>query len=206
MEKLRFVLMRHGQTEWNTKGMFQGSTDMPLDAVGRKQTAAAAAWMAHMKPVAIWSSPKQRALAAAQSVATLTGQDVVIDERLAEVDYGDFEGKTWQQAIALDPDVANWRDGKADVHWPGGDSGADVMARMVEVLNDIDRSEPQGVVLVCGHGSAIRLALGGLFGWEYPQVWKLSSIDNCNYVEVIQEFGTWRLKRFDVTPLWNFSD
>nr|WP_285127405.1 histidine phosphatase family protein [Propionibacterium freudenreichii] len=166
----RFVLMRHGETDWNTKNQYQGSSDIPLNAVGRAQAGAAAGWIAHLNPVAIWASPLERALDTARAVASFTGQQVNVDPRLAELDYGDFEGWTWEQIEKVEPGLAAWRDGESDGRWSAsGETGAEVMARMGETLTHLGpchRTRPDpGLQPWHGHpsgrGGAGRLGLPG---------------------------------------------
>ncbi|WP_431978315.1 hypothetical protein [Propionibacterium freudenreichii] len=47
--------------------------------------------------------------------------------------------------------------------------------------------------------------MAALVGWDYPEIWKLASMGNCCYTEVIREFDAWRVERFNVPPQWNFS-
>ena len=202
----RFVLMRNGETDWNTKKQYQGASDIPLNAVGRAQAGAADGWSAHLDPVAIWASPLERALDTARAVASCTGQQVNVDPRLAGLDYGDFEGWTWEQIEKVEPGLAAWRDGESDGRWSAsGETGAEVMARMGETLTHLDRVTEPGPILVCSHGTAIRLGVAALVGWDYPEIWKLASMGNCCYTEVIREFDAWRVERFNVPPQWNFS-
>ncbi len=202
----RFVLMRHGETDWNSQDRYQGSADIPLNAVGRGQAESAAAWIARMKPVAIWSSPLQRALDTAKAVAELSGQQIAVDPRLAELNYGDYEGWTWDQIFAVQPELLAWRQGLSDGRWsPAGETGAEVMARMGEALAEIDRNTEPGTIVVASHGTAIRLGIAALVGWDYPTIWKLGSIGNCCYTELVTEFDAWRVDRFNVPPLWNYA-
>ena len=118
----RLIMVRHGQTEWNVQRRWQGATDIPLNANGRRQARAAAPYYASLEPVAIWSSPLSRAHDTAAEVAALTGLDIRTDGRLAEMDFGDAEGRVWEEVLAMDPRLAGWRTGR-DVQWPGGESG-----------------------------------------------------------------------------------
>src|SRR4051795_767151 len=78
----RVVLLRHGRTEWNATGRFQGQMDAPLDGIGRAQAEAAAVAVAPMRPNAIVTSDLSRAADTAAAVAAEAGAGPVIDPRL----------------------------------------------------------------------------------------------------------------------------
>ena len=71
----RVVWLRHGRTEWNDAGRFQGQTDVPLDDVGREQAKRAADLLVHLRPTAILASDLGRAVATAEPLAALAGLD-----------------------------------------------------------------------------------------------------------------------------------
>ncbi|SER55479.1 probable phosphoglycerate mutase [Propionibacterium cyclohexanicum] len=211
MNAARFVLIRHGRTQWNAQGRWLGATDIPLDAVGRAQAGAAAGWFAHLEPVAIWASPLARAQQTAQPVAELTGQPVNTDARLAELDFGAREGMTWSQIERAQPELWAWRRGEHDCRWGvTGETGGEVAARMSAALVHIDASTPQGTILVFSHGTAIRMGIGGLLGWDFPTSWRLDSIANC-CASSLHHSGDrnsghqWRLGRYNAEPQWNLG-
>src|SRR4051812_41766969 len=84
----RLVLLRHGQTEWNSLGRAQGHADISLDATGHARAAAAAPYLAAMRPVRLWSSDLARAQETAAYVADAAGLTVETDPRLREYDVG----------------------------------------------------------------------------------------------------------------------
>ena len=90
----RLVLLRHGQTEWNSLGRAQGHADISLDAIGHAQAAAAAPYLAAMRPVRLWSSDLARARETAAYVAGAASLEVELDPRLREYDVGVRSGLT----------------------------------------------------------------------------------------------------------------
>lgn len=197
----RLILVRHGQTEWNAQRRWQGATDIPLDETGRRQARAAAGHYASLDPVAIWSSPLSRAHDTAAEVAAVTGLDIRTDDRLKEMDFGRAEGHVWEEALALDPEIAGWRVGQ-DFLWPGGESGVLVQRRMSRVLAQIHESSPAGAVLVFSHGTAIRMGTAAMFGWDIEAVWRLDSMDNCCSTGLTPTSAGWRLDHFNASPQW----
>lgn len=200
----RLIMVRHGQTEWNVQRRWQGATDIPLNANGRRQARAAAPYYASLEPVAIWSSPLSRAHDTAAEVAALTGLDIRTDGRLAEMDFGDAEGRVWEEVLAMDPRLAGWHTGR-DVQWPGGESGALVQRRVSRTLERIHESEPEGVVLVFSHGTAIRMGAAAMVGWGVDAVWRLDSMDNCCSTGLALTSTGWRLDHFNASPQWHAS-
>jgi probable phosphoglycerate mutase len=83
-QSIRLVLWRHGQTQWNADGRFQGQSDIPLDAVGEQQAERAARLLAGLRPDGIVSSDLSRAMATAAPLARLTGLTVTTDKDLRE--------------------------------------------------------------------------------------------------------------------------
>src|SRR5437764_15194656 len=90
----RVVLLRHGRTEWNATGRFQGQMDSPLDGIGRAQAEAAAVAVAPMRPDAIVTSDLSRAMDTAAAVAAEAGVEPVTDPRLRELFLGSWQGLT----------------------------------------------------------------------------------------------------------------
>ncbi|MFZ2625910.1 MAG: histidine phosphatase family protein [Propionibacterium sp.] len=206
MTAARFVLIRHGQTDWNAQERWLGVTDKPLNAVGRAQAGAAAGWFARMDPVAIWASPLSRALQTAAPVAALTGLEVHTDRRLAEMDFGWCEEKTWPEIEQVHPELWAWRRGEHDCRWGvTGETGAEVSARMSASLAEIDASTPAGTVLVFSHGTAIRMGIGGMLGWDFATTWTLDSVANCCSSRLHRNSGHWRMSRYNAEPQWNFA-
>src|ERR1700736_972320 len=134
--------IRHGETEWNAEGRLQGTLDVPLNDLGRKQAANAGAILADLfardgrseQSLAFVASPLGRARSTMELVRgalKLPPRDYAIDDRLREIGYGDWEGSTLQQMQALDPAVfASRQADKWTVAPPGGETYAQVQARV----------------------------------------------------------------------------
>ncbi|MBM4397717.1 MAG: histidine phosphatase family protein [Deltaproteobacteria bacterium] len=87
-------LVRHGETDWNRENRFQGRRDVPLNDAGRAQAVKVAAALADRPLAAVRSSALSRARETAERIAEGRGIEVVVDDRLAEMDFGDWEGLT----------------------------------------------------------------------------------------------------------------
>ncbi|HEY4331149.1 MAG TPA: histidine phosphatase family protein, partial [Ilumatobacteraceae bacterium] len=130
---MKLILVRHGATEWSTNGRHTGRTDLPLTAEGRAQAQNARAkvlrMIGHDLPTANWSSPLSRAVTTAEIV--LGSQSFVLDARLREFDYGDYEGLTTTEIQQTHPGWNVWQG------CPGGETVADVSARVDSFLADV---------------------------------------------------------------------
>jgi probable phosphoglycerate mutase len=139
---LTLLLTRHGEAAQGDV-MLGGQLDVPLMPQGREEAAALARRLNGVRIDRIVSSPMLRALETAQIVAT--GRPVEVDARLRELDYGRWEGLTYAEIDAHDPELrARWEHDPAATHSPGGESGDDVAARALNFLVDLIETEGAG--------------------------------------------------------------
>ena len=135
---LTLILTRHGEAAPGDI-MLGGQLDVTLTPEGRQEAQMLARRLAGIRIDRIVSSPMLRALETAQTLAT--GRPVEVDERLRELDYGRWEGLTYEEIDARDPELrTRWDHDPGSTHSPGGESGEDVAARalgfLVELLED----------------------------------------------------------------------
>lgn len=168
-------LVRHGQSEWNRIGRIQGRNESPLTGLGREQAAALGRMLRAMLPdpgIDIVASPLSRALETAAIIAGELGRaanDVRTDERINDFDLGVLAGCPGWDTVAVDyPELARLRlEDPVHFHPPGGESGADVLARARAFLADRE-SAGRDTLVVC-HGvinKFIRAAARGLTGGD----------------------------------------
>lgn len=160
------VVVRHGETEWSRSGRHTGRTDLELTELGREQAQAASSVIADLlggRTVRrVVSSPRRRAIDTATLALRFTGLTTVIDDRLAEFDYGDFEGLLTDEILLRSPAWNLWQDG-----CPGGESPADVARRCDSFLADLDASDGaclDAIIVVC-HGHLSRALVSRAVGW-----------------------------------------
>jgi ribonuclease H / adenosylcobalamin/alpha-ribazole phosphatase len=148
------VLVRHGPTSW-TGRRYCGRSDPPLDAAGRAAARSLAATLAPTlaRDVLIVTSPARRAreTAAALAAAARVG-DVEVDARWQEADFGIAEGRTFDELAALEPDLAAaLARGVTDIDWPGGETAAELGARVEAAWSAlVGRARPALVVSHAG--------------------------------------------------------
>jgi broad specificity phosphatase PhoE len=142
------LLVRHGQTEWSLNGRHTGSTDIPLTDEGRAQARALGERLAGREFALVLSSPLGRARETAELAGL--GARAQVREDLIEWDYGEYEGVTTAEIRARDPDWLLWRDG-----CPGGETAADVGARVDRVIAEVRAAE--GDCALFAHGHVLRV-------------------------------------------------
>ena len=163
----RLLVVRHGQSEWNTSGRWQGHADPPLDRAGEMQAAEASEVLGTFDGV--FASDLRRASRTALIIAEMLGiGPVLVDARLRETDVGPWEGLTLGQV------EQGWPGFLAEHRRPEGfEPYADAAARMFTSFADIARAHRGGEVLVVSHGGVIRAARRALDA-ETPHLANLS--------------------------------
>src|SRR3954465_11379069 len=167
--------IRHGETSWNAEGRLQGTLDIPLNELGRRQAAKAGGILADLfaregrnkHDPAYVASPLGRARATMEFVREVLGlpaEDYALDDRLREIGYGTWEGSTLAQMQAQDPDLyAKRQTEKWTMSPPGGETYAEVQVRMQDWYDSL-KSDTVAVA----HGGTARALMVAL-GFETPQ-------------------------------------
>ena len=163
-------LVRHGATAANLARPYklQGrGVDLPLSELGRAQAerAASALEIAGIRPTAVYTSPLSRARETAHFFADPLGLDPVIVPELIEADVGRWEGLTWDETEARDPDVyVRFHDRPGTTPYPGGESFADVALRAAPALARFAAASPGGVLVAVAHNVVNRSVLAEALG------------------------------------------
>ncbi len=155
LPRVNFWFLRHGQTEYNARGVSQGSVDIPLNETGIAQAHRAAPLLAGRGIVGVVTSPMQRALVTAEIVNQTLNLPMTIEPDLHEVVFGGMEGQP------LYPWFSAWLDGTATPD--GAESFADITERAGLVMGQVLRAP--GPLLIVSHGAFFR-ALRGLMGLD----------------------------------------
>jgi broad specificity phosphatase PhoE len=153
----RVVLVRHGETDWNREGRWQGHADPGLNQVGWRQADAAAARLAREYPGApLVTSDLRRAAETASRVAAALDVSPALDARLREVDVGDWSGLTRDQVRERDEDgYLAWEQGR-NTGYPGGETFAQLADRATAAMTDLFEQHSGGAVIAVCHGGTIR--------------------------------------------------
>ncbi|HEX4515740.1 MAG TPA: histidine phosphatase family protein [Polyangiaceae bacterium] len=167
---LELWLVRHGQTDFSRENRFCGSIDPPLSDVGQRMAEALGESHGKDKWDAIYCSPSTRARQTATPLAKRAGKELVLDEGLREISYGDWEGMKHEEAKAKFPDVyAYWAQDTASRATPNGETAFMVASRAAPVVERIRREhDPSrgGRVLVVSHKATLRILVCALLGMD----------------------------------------
>jgi ribonuclease H / adenosylcobalamin/alpha-ribazole phosphatase len=154
------LLLRHGATPLSAERRFAGRGDIPLTDDGRRQAAAAAARLRERGGIdVIVTSPLRRARRTAEAVAEASGAPLVVDDDLAEADFGAWEGLSFAEASAKSPEEMTAWLASADAAPPGGESFADVARRVLRALDRLLEAYPERTVVLVSHVTPIKTLL-----------------------------------------------
>jgi broad specificity phosphatase PhoE len=195
-----FYLLRHGETQWNAESRLCGRSDVPLSEAGCRQAKRLAERLKSIPFEALYSSPLRRALETACLIGEAIGMAPRVDERLVELDYGQWEGKTQAEIIQHDPNTFRaWDDDPGKIAPPGGESGLEALQRVVPFLNSLAAKHRQGHVVVVFHKTICRLAICHVLGMS-PSEYRRRLIMGNAALNIIQPWEDgWQLVTFNDT-------
>lgn len=191
-DEMHIYLIRHGETDWNRRGLYQGTTDVPLNRRGRLQAEALAESLAEVRFDAAYTSPLSRARETAAAVlAGREGVPLTVLPALREISYGLWQGRGAEPRGRCNAGLEwRWRHAPWTVRFPGGESLDDVRRRAGPVLEGLVAAHPAETVLVSGHGHLNRVLLTHLLGWPPERFWGIAQGNAaCWVVEARQEDG-----------------
>ena len=174
------LLIRHGQTPWNTLGKIQGCTNIDLEDAGRFQAQLLSDKLnGHFS--AIYSSPLNRAFETAQMLAAPSHLQVQREEGLREVDFGLWEGLTFKEIRETYPEAfALWKSDEILAPLCGGDGSIKNCAiRAKACLMDLIKKHPNETIVVVSHGGFIKSALIGLFDFKMTMYQQMAFGNTC---------------------------
>jgi broad specificity phosphatase PhoE len=190
---IRIILVRHGHVDWLAPERFRGRAELPLSSLGRHQVQAAAGYIAATwKPEAVYTSPLGRCRETGAAIAAPFRLEPQPIDGLADIDYGEWQGLTRDQAKERWPhETELWFRAPHLAVIPGGETLAVVLSRASAALRDILRRHPDGTVVLVAHDSVNRVLL--LFALELPlsRYWHLRQepcavnelfFDDCSFI------------------------
>jgi alpha-ribazole phosphatase/probable phosphoglycerate mutase len=172
---MRLVLVRHGEPEASARGRCYGALDVGLSAIGQAQSERLGRALRSVDVAAIVSSPRRRAFETAAVVARPHSLDVRVESRLAELDFGELEGRTYDEIAAELPDLyAEWMTRPTEVRFPEGESYAELETRVLASVAQL-REELGGLTVVAvTHGGVVRAVLRDALGLPRERVFRIS--------------------------------
>ncbi len=155
----RFILVRHGQTQWNKEGKYTGQSDIPLNETGREQAKAASHHILNLKPDIIYSSDLQRA---EETARLIRGQKrsipLITDQRLREIHQGEWEGLHEKEIQRrFEKQFETRKNDPLQTAPPGGETIGDVYHRVVDFLLEMQEQHTDQLVLIVAHGVVLAI-------------------------------------------------
>lgn len=176
----KVLLIRHGETEWNKSGRFQGCTDIPLTDEGRYQAEKLAKRLDGNYDI-IYSSPLSRALETARIINRDYDQKIVMEDNIREVNFGQWEGLTKKQIEENFKSMFDsWINDKKRGNIIGGDKSilsASLRAR--DCILKIVQDNRDKTIIIVAHGGIIKAGLIGIFGWDMTMYHKIALGNTC---------------------------
>lgn len=186
------AFVRHGQTAVNRDGRLQGRVDAPLTDLGREQAASIARCFAPGTVTRVLSSPLLRARDTAASIASVHGVAVEVDERLVELDYGE-----WDRRALADVTAEEWKRWRADPSFspPGGESLVEVAER---VASFCEERLCDDLVVAVSHVSPIKAAVCWALGVDQRATWRMH-LELASVTRIVRRGGVGVLASYNET-------
>lgn len=200
----RVVVLRHGQTTSNARGIWQGQLDTGLSELGVAQAERAGETLRALGASRIVTSDLRRAARTAELVGAACGIPVTPDARWREIHAGQWQGLSSAEVVERYPEeYAAVMRGEDIPRGRTGESMADVAARTAEAVGDLVADMGPGeCVIVSTHGAAARSVAAALLGIDPVLAWRLLGVfDNCHWAELREGREGWRLASWNVGAL-----
>jgi len=160
MKKTEIILIRHGETVWNSQKRMQGHANSELSSVGQAQIQALGQWMKIVPFDHIYSSDSLRAKQTAEAITQFSGHELKIDLRLREKNLGVFEGLTSEEARERHPEVFRlFKTAGSKYVIDEGESTQQLQDRALEIVEEIRIKHPEEGLLLVTHGGFIRVVM-----------------------------------------------
>lgn len=166
-------LVRHGQTEWNVGGRFQGQSDVPLSAEGRVQATLVAEHFPAQRLKMVYASDLVRAAETGRAIAARLSAPLVLTEKLREMFFGQWEGLTYDEIVDGWPDSGPlFFDAPEALIPPEGETFQMVQDRAVPFLEEVAEKHAGESIVLVAHGAIIRTLVAYMLGMPMRNVWR----------------------------------
>jgi broad specificity phosphatase PhoE len=182
---LEIIVIRHGETAWNTADIFRGRVQVELSESGLQQAEKLAGYLGRKKIKAVYCSPLQRAFQTAEAVARrqqVTAQPV---EDLTDLDFGQWEGVSVQEVKTKYAEIYRlWLERPDLAQVPGGETLQEASKRSLKALDKIIADNKEGVVAVITHRVITKVLECALLGLDVSHFWNIDQ-DTCGVTNFI---------------------
>ena len=180
-EKMKLYIIRHGQTDWNRARRLQGRTDIPLNEWGRLVAELTREGLKDVTFDVAFTSPLIRAKETAELILKDRNIPIVEDERIIEVNFGAYEGESFQ----LDNENLQNFFSKPEAYYPvdGSESMESILERTRDFLSELSQNPKyqDSTILISTHGAALCGLLCNIKKWEKADFWKGGLHKNCGF-------------------------
>lgn len=194
------VLVRHGRPAREAEGRCYGKLDVGLHAEGREQVRTTARALAEVAIVAIYASPRVRAAESAELLANPRGLPIQIDARLAEIDFGAFEGRLYEEIERAHPELyREWMEHPTRVRFPGGEGFVDMQRRVLAAFDELSRRHAGEAIAIVSHGGVARIIAAHVLGMPDEHLFRLGqAYANATVIDTFDGYPV--LRRLNWTP------
>lgn len=171
---VRFILIRHGQTEWNKLERFRGRVDIDLDEMGLKQAKATVERIAQWQVAAIYSSPLKRAMTTAQIIANRLSLVVQPLEGINDMDFGRWHGLTIAEVRGKYAQLFDlWRYSPERLEIPGAETLEGVRNRVVATIDEVAAKHDNQTIALVTHRVVCKVLICHLLGLDNSHFWQI---------------------------------
>jgi len=189
MQPTRIYLVRHGQVEGYQQKRYNGQINVPLTETGKEQSARICACLSAIALDAVYSSDLERSRYCARLIAEGHGLAVFVEEALREINFGDWEGRTWVELQETYPQ--DWQRRLQDLtnyQVPGGESLQEAADRIRPAIRHILARHPGGDVALVAHGGVNRIVLLDAIGAALEQAFAIEQDYGClNIIDYLDD-------------------
>lgn len=170
---LRIYLIRHAESTWNAERRYAGSSDPPLSDTGQQQAEKVAGALQTVSVHAIYTSPLRRAAQTAFAIARVHAAEPIVVPEFSEHAIGEWEGLTLSEVEAGYAELLRrWYDDPANTRIPGGETVAEMQARVLLAFRRITRAHNDEAIVIVGHGGVNRVILLSVLDAPLSSYWR----------------------------------
>jgi alpha-ribazole phosphatase len=171
----RIWIIRHGEPCPESSGRCYGHLDIELSPMGRTQLQAVAGELSREPISAIYSSPRRRALESAAILSEPSRCPITTEERFREIDFGDFEGKLYDDIAQGYPEIyRQWMERPAETQFPNGESFVQTQARVLEAAHELYARHRGDTIAIVSHGGVNRILLAAALGVSNANIFRIA--------------------------------
>ncbi|MFN3813510.1 MAG: histidine phosphatase family protein [Aquificaceae bacterium] len=190
--KKYIYLLRHAQSEFNERGIFQGRLDSDLTPLGYVQSRLSAQELIKESIQIIYSSPQRRAYKTALTIGDMLGLDVTVDDRLREMSFGDYEGTQFWIMVQEHKEIfLNWLSNPVRYPLPTQESMEEFEKRVKSFTDDLIEDQHERV-LVVAHGGTLHAIVCLALGLGLENLWNIH-MDNTAMTRLVCNNGRYHI-------------